>query len=225
MSFRREGDDKSQLNVLQKRRVADLLSNFIPEDEAVLLSNGRLSCAVCATRPVFDNVQMLAVHRRGRKHLAGAKRFFCRKIEIKNETLKKTHQRFIQFEESCEEPSASSPLLTRTQRLTHHALLKSHPYKSCHSNRRKPQQELLRSDASTDELAYHRTESSSSEVQNKHSDPEKVCAPASPLQAERKQKLEHQLKLKSAGWLQDVNGCWVKDPNVEFDSDEEAPPP
>lgn len=26
---------------LQKRRVSDLLSNFIPEDEAALLSNGR----------------------------------------------------------------------------------------------------------------------------------------------------------------------------------------
>lgn len=27
--------------VLQKRRVADLLSNFIPEDEAALMKNGR----------------------------------------------------------------------------------------------------------------------------------------------------------------------------------------
>lgn len=29
--------------VLQKRRVADLLSNFIPEDEAALMKNGRWS--------------------------------------------------------------------------------------------------------------------------------------------------------------------------------------
>ncbi|XP_050768408.1 sodium channel modifier 1 isoform X1 [Gymnogyps californianus] len=41
MSFKREGDDPGQLGVLQKRRVADLLANYIPEDEALLLRSGR----------------------------------------------------------------------------------------------------------------------------------------------------------------------------------------
>ena len=27
-----------------------------------------------------------------------------------------------------------------------------------------------------------------------------------------------------SGWLQDANGKWYKDPDVEFDSDEEEPP-
>ncbi|GCC40262.1 hypothetical protein chiPu_0024383, partial [Chiloscyllium punctatum] len=40
MAFKREGDDLSQLNVLRKRRVADLLASYIPEDEAVLMRNG-----------------------------------------------------------------------------------------------------------------------------------------------------------------------------------------
>lgn len=29
----------------------------------------------------------------------------------------------------------------------------------------------------------------------------------------------------SSGWVQDGSGKWVKDENVEFDSDEEDPPP
>lgn len=30
--------------------------------------------------------------------------------------------------------------------------------------------------------------------------------------------------LGSSGWVQDGSGKWVKDENVEFDSDEEEPP-
>uniref|UniRef100_A0A8C5P5I4 Uncharacterized protein n=1 Tax=Jaculus jaculus TaxID=51337 RepID=A0A8C5P5I4_JACJA len=41
MSFKREGDDWSQLNVLKKRRVGDLLASYIPEDEALMLRDGR----------------------------------------------------------------------------------------------------------------------------------------------------------------------------------------
>uniref|UniRef100_A0A8C3J0B3 Sodium channel modifier 1 n=1 Tax=Calidris pygmaea TaxID=425635 RepID=A0A8C3J0B3_9CHAR len=68
MSFKREGDDPDQLGVLQKRRVADLLANYIPEDEALLLRSGRYACTVCAHRPVFDTLDVLTVHRAGKKH-------------------------------------------------------------------------------------------------------------------------------------------------------------
>lgn len=71
MSFKRDGNDQSQLNILKKRRVADLLSNFIPEDEAALMKNGRYTCLVCSYRPVFDTVDMLTVHRKGKRHLEG----------------------------------------------------------------------------------------------------------------------------------------------------------
>lgn len=74
---------------------------------------------------------------------------------------------------------------------------------------------------------------------------------AEPLTGERRRELEHYLKLKrykqllvwlyaqrhpevfpqlclrlppSQGWIQDRSGTWVKDENVEFDSDEEDPP-
>ncbi len=87
----------------KKRRVADLLSNFIPDGEATLMKNGRwfcfipgclgqclthsnsqshsqrnvlsphcrYSCLVCSHRPVFDTVDMLVVHRKGKRHLEG----------------------------------------------------------------------------------------------------------------------------------------------------------
>ncbi|XP_013929655.1 PREDICTED: sodium channel modifier 1 [Thamnophis sirtalis] len=47
---------------------------------------------------------------------------------------------------------------------------------------------------------------------SEHSDPEK------------RRTLEHYLNLKSSGWVPDGSGKWVKDENVEFDSDEEEPP-
>lgn len=71
MSFKRDGDDISLLNRLKKQRVSEILGNHIPEDEAKLLSNGRLTCLVCTHRPIFDTVNMLAKHRQGKKHLFG----------------------------------------------------------------------------------------------------------------------------------------------------------
>ncbi|XP_068518944.1 sodium channel modifier 1 isoform X2 [Anas acuta] len=69
MSFKRDGDEPGQLAALQKRRVAELLASYIPEEEALLLRSGRYACTVCAHRPVFDTLEVLAVHRAGRKHL------------------------------------------------------------------------------------------------------------------------------------------------------------
>uniref|UniRef100_A0A9J8BTA5 Sodium channel modifier 1 zinc-finger domain-containing protein n=1 Tax=Cyprinus carpio carpio TaxID=630221 RepID=A0A9J8BTA5_CYPCA len=48
-------------------------SNFIPDDEATLMKNG--SCLVCSHRPVFDTVDMLMVHRKGKRHLEGTLQF------------------------------------------------------------------------------------------------------------------------------------------------------
>lgn len=35
---------------------------------------------------------------------------------------------------------------------------------------------------------------------------------------------EAQLKMLESGWIKDADGNWMKDPEVEFDSDEEEPP-
>uniref|UniRef100_A0A146PAU5 Sodium channel modifier 1 n=1 Tax=Fundulus heteroclitus TaxID=8078 RepID=A0A146PAU5_FUNHE len=247
MSFKRDGDDKSQLNILKKRRVADLLSNFIPEDEATLMKNGRYACLVCSYRPVFDTVDMLTVHRQGKKHLLGLKMFYGRKARLKSEISKRQHENYVQSEETQEEPSSSAPLLAQTRRLTHHALLKTVEYNSCHRKtstkaERRPTgggpgrygnpSSKTPSSSWTPEVPQTvlagepvdaNAESSSASL--KTEDPAAALQAAEPLTPQRRRELDHYLKLKSDGWVQDRSGQWVKDENVEFDSDEEEPAP
>ncbi|XP_060678313.1 sodium channel modifier 1 [Hemiscyllium ocellatum] len=141
MAFKREGDDLSQLNVLRKRRVADLLASYIPEDEAVLMRNGRYACSICPRRPVFDTVDMLAVHRRGRKHLTSLQQFYNNKRNLQLEVQKRQHQQHVRQEEggpsAHQTRSEQAPLLAETRRITHHALRRTAPYSSC-SKRGRP---------------------------------------------------------------------------------------
>ncbi|XP_019896938.1 sodium channel modifier 1 isoform X2 [Esox lucius] len=242
MSFKRDGNDQSQLNILKKRRVADLLSNFIPEDEAALMKNGRYTCLVCSYRPVFDTVDMLTVHRKGKKHLEGMKWFYGKKTQLKNEISKRQHENFIQGEDSRQESSSSAPLLTQTRKLTHHALLKTVPYNSCHkktstktekgSTSSSPECEIRpsgtglspphlsgRTISNTDIMSLPSSNHTTAKLCKK---PAKTLK-TEPLTAQRRKEMEHYLKLKSAGWLQDRSGKWIKDENVEFESDEDEP--
>ncbi|KAJ8398437.1 hypothetical protein AAFF_G00426920 [Aldrovandia affinis] len=264
MSFKREGDDSSQLNILKKRRVADLLSNFIPEDEAALMKNGRYTCLVCSYRPVFDTVDMLTVHRKGKRHLKGLMWFYGKKTKFQNEIEKRRHQNYVQAEEGGQEAAGPAPLLTQTRSITHHALLKSTPYNSCHKkvsakvekgstssgldcktvdppsnissllNQTQPAETVQVRNTETKSLPTYcsntkdcrrsRPAEKKQEAVRKKS---RSTAPSNPepISAERRRELEHYLKLKSSGWLQDKNGSWVKDETVEFDSDEDQPSP
>nr|XP_057908937.1 sodium channel modifier 1 [Doryrhamphus excisus] len=246
MSFKREGDDKSQLNILKKRRVADLMSSFIPEDEAALLSNGRYTCLVCSFRPVFDTVDMLTVHRKGKRHLEGLKAFYGKKAELKHEITKRKQENFIRAEEDRrQEGSSSAPLLAKTRKLTNHALLKTVPYNSCHRRTSTKTEKGPVSRASgpsgttcsKTSLEYldppkRASESEVSGCTREKSHPTKpsggrplaAIPEPEPMTPQRRLEMEHYLKLKSDGWIQDRSGQWVKDQNVEFDSDEEEPP-
>ncbi|XP_030014730.1 sodium channel modifier 1-like isoform X4 [Sphaeramia orbicularis] len=250
MSFKREGDDRSQLNILKKRRVADLLSNYITEDEAALMKNGRYSCLVCSYRPVFDTIDMLTVHRKGKRHLEALQKFYGKKTQLRNEIVKRQHENYVQSEQNLQEPSSSAPLLAQTRKLTHHALLKSVPYNSRHQkNSTKPENRHVCSSSgptdSTNTTALEQVEACDT-AKGSHCLPPKTrgCGTGTslppsqtrgskqsqntdgsePVTAHRKRELEHYLKLKSDGWVQDRSGQWVKDDNVEFDSDEEEPP-
>ncbi|KAM9252030.1 sodium channel modifier 1-like [Cariama cristata] len=130
MSFKREGDDSGQLGVLQKRRVADLLANYIPEDEALLLRSGRYACTVCAHRPIFDTLDVLTVHRAGKKHMGSLQRFYGRKRSLQDVAQKRRQEEEVQAEEAGAQGSPA-PLLARTRRIARSALLKAAPYSSC----------------------------------------------------------------------------------------------
>ncbi|NXQ93069.1 SCNM1 protein, partial [Sagittarius serpentarius] len=145
------------LGLSQKRRVADLLANYIPEDEALLLRSGRYACTVCAHRPVFDTLDVLTVHRAGKKHTSSLQRFYGRKRSLQDVLQKRQPEEKVQAEEAgvqvgvdapsspCQTPApgqaplssvpslqgSPAPLLARTRRIARSALLKAAPYSSC----------------------------------------------------------------------------------------------
>ncbi|NWX67922.1 SCNM1 protein, partial [Alca torda] len=136
------------LGLSQKRRVADLLANYIPEDEALLLRSGRYACTVCAHRPVFDTLDVLTVHRAGKKHTSRSAH--SRTRPRSGSTSRRCRQRRQECRlvrtplphpagllarpplSSVPSPQGSpAPLLARTRRIARSALLKAAPYSSC----------------------------------------------------------------------------------------------
>ncbi|XP_006168492.1 sodium channel modifier 1 isoform X1 [Tupaia chinensis] len=221
MSFKREGDDWSQLNVLKKRRVGDLLASYIPEDEALMLRDGRFACAICPHRPVLDTLAMLTAHRAGKKHLSSLQLFYGKK-----QPGKETEQNpRPQSESRREETKAEAPLLTQTRLITQRALHRAPHYNSC--CRRKFRPEAPGPSVSRTPLPSPETELESREPEPgggpQATESAAVSAPA-PLSPARRRALDHYLTLRSSGWIPDGRGRWVKDENVEFDSDEEEPP-
>uniref|UniRef100_A0A8B9SHQ2 Sodium channel modifier 1 zinc-finger domain-containing protein n=1 Tax=Anas platyrhynchos TaxID=8839 RepID=A0A8B9SHQ2_ANAPL len=130
MSFKRDGDEPGQLAALQKRRVAELLASYIPEEEALLLRSGRYACTVCAHRPVFDTLEVLAVHRAGRKHLGSLQRCYGSERWREDTAQEQRHQELVRVEAAGTQGSPA-PLLARTRRIAQSALLKAAPYNSC----------------------------------------------------------------------------------------------
>ncbi|NWH21441.1 SCNM1 protein, partial [Grus americana] len=131
------GDEHSHnpLRLSQKRRVADLLANYIPEDEALLLRSGRYACTVCAHRPVFDTLDVLTVHRAGKKHTGSKKRCRQRRQARRLVRTPLPHPDSPPGQaplSSVPSPQASpAPLLAQTRRIARSALLKAAPYSSC----------------------------------------------------------------------------------------------
>ncbi|XP_034280939.1 sodium channel modifier 1 [Pantherophis guttatus] len=258
MSFKREGDDPSQLQVLKKRRVAELLAHYIPEDEALLMRDGRYSCTVCFQRPVFDTLDMLTVHRSGKKHLASLQKFYGKKRSLENEIQKRQHQAYLDAEENgTQVAQGPAPLLAQTRRITQNALLKTVPYSSCCRPKRneagastsgatarfraaeapgmpKPsgsdsveEERQVEEEASPSALlsgCRHTTAESQKKKSARQGKGRRTQKSSEPNDPEKRRTLEHYLKLKSSGWIEDGSGKWVKDENVEFDSDEEEPP-
>ncbi|XP_041466391.1 uncharacterized protein LOC121416925 [Lytechinus variegatus] len=137
MSFKREGDDASQLNLLKKRRVAELLAKDIPDDEAMLMSNGRYACTVCHYKPVFDTVDMLTVHRAGKKHQHATENHFAKKRELALLVRKRRQEEEIKREnqEGVNRETEPSPLLLKVEAAKRHTLLKEAPYNPCHTHK------------------------------------------------------------------------------------------
>ncbi|XP_071852583.1 uncharacterized protein [Apostichopus japonicus] len=127
MSFKRESDDISTINLVKKRRVEELLSQDIPEDEANLTKNGRFACLVCPRCPVLDTIEMLCVHRGGKRHKSFEERFFRKKREF-HQLVEKKRQDANLHGNNDNETIAEAPLLVQTRKASHNALLRYAPY-------------------------------------------------------------------------------------------------
>ncbi|KFP77394.1 Sodium channel modifier 1, partial [Acanthisitta chloris] len=208
----------------QKRRVADLLANCIPEDEALLLRSGRFACSVCPHRPIFDTLDILAVHRAGKKHAASLQRFYSQNRSLQAVAPVRQQEEEVQGEDPSVQGSPA-PLLARTRRIARSALLKSAPYSSCCRRTGTPGfswgspipkglTATLLPFPDTPNIAPVWKGKASLMAPSQHEGPS----------LERLQVLRHYLRLRSSGWIQDPSGKWVKDENAEFDSDEDEPP-
>uniref|UniRef100_A0A8C0GU14 Sodium channel modifier 1 n=1 Tax=Chelonoidis abingdonii TaxID=106734 RepID=A0A8C0GU14_CHEAB len=221
MSFKREGDDSSQLNVLQKRRVADLLANYIPEDEALLLRNGRYACTVCFHRPVFDTLDMLTVHRVGKKHVASLQTFYGKKRSDENQVQKRRQQEFLR------DLACPAPLLAQTRKIAQNALLKASPYNSCCAGGQRCSIRTFQGLTTSSRpflLILDLQKEPAARMKRSSKRKSSLSAQPGAISPGKRQALEHYLLLRSSGWIQDPSGKWVKDENVEFDSDEDEPP-
>ncbi|NXG09353.1 SCNM1 protein, partial [Sakesphorus luctuosus] len=219
--------------VPQRRRVADLLANAIPEDEALLLRSGRFACSVCPHRPVCDTLEALAVHRAGRRHL-----------HILGMALGTLGMALGVGQ--CQVPAAlrclwgsshvpcAIPGLAPPGRRRSRSGMRENPGKG-QSPRQGPApggQVGARGAPVGQDLPHSR---------GCPPPPTPTAAPpgapkAAPagkgragmgwdeLSPERRRVLRHHLHLRSSGWVQDPSGKWLKDGNAEFDSDEEEPP-
>uniref|UniRef100_A0A8B9BU94 Sodium channel modifier 1 n=1 Tax=Anser brachyrhynchus TaxID=132585 RepID=A0A8B9BU94_9AVES len=183
-----------------KRRVAELLANYIPEDEALLLRSGRYACTVCAHRPVFDTLEVLAVHRAGRKHLgsecgAGGGRCWGGRA------------------------GSPAPLLARTRRIAQSALLKAAPYSSCcrRTGQKRKSSVVIASESA---LSPQPCEAPGAGAVPAAAEVSWALLTREPPAS----RASRPLSIPSAGWIQDRSGKWVKDENAEFDSDEDEPP-
>ncbi|NXV93872.1 SCNM1 protein, partial [Calonectris borealis] len=243
---RHGGDERSPgpLGLSQKRRVADLLANYIPEDEALLLRSGRYACTVCAHRPVFDTLDVLTVHRAGKKH-TGSKWGAGRGVGADAPSSPRRTPRPGPLSSVPSPQGSPAPLLARTRRIARSALLKAAPYSSCcrrtgagrwrggcartgGAGRPGSQPGLSRFCGSRQPLSALPGAPKAAPARTQRGGKGKASSSAlsqpETLSPERRRALERYLQLRSAGWIQDRSGKWVKDENAEFDSDEDEPP-
>lgn len=219
MSFKREGDDWSQLNVLKKRRVGDLLANYIPEEEVLMLRDGRFACAVCPHRPVLDTVAMLTAHRAGKKHLSSLQLFYGKKQPGEGMEQNPRQQNELREETKTELGSLSlrlpsphqAPLLVRTRLTTQSALHRAPDYDSCCRRRKcksvgpeSHRQEAPRPSVSCSPLPPPVVELQSGQVSREpgpgagpQAKESATVSPSAPMSPTRRQALDHYLTLRT----------------------------
>lgn len=242
MSFKRDGDDLALLNNLKMRRVSELLGENIPDTEAKLLSNGRLTCLICTHRPIFDSISVLANHRKGRKHIEELGKYLLHKRELEFKKLQFDHKEYLKIEAvkgtnskfkckaganalsridtpavklslprdvPCSIPSTTSVVRHYLKGIQRQRALQK-TVERCRESYLAATTTATISTTTTQTVTEQKTKI----PQEKHSD----CHYEG-----KTDNSSRDVQLRMSGWIKSSDGQWMKDPEVEFDSDEEAP--
>jgi hypothetical protein len=182
-----------------RKRKEELLSNLIERGEVRRLSNGKWMCDVCPHHPVLDTVEVLAVHRTGKRHQSAVEEWKTRKekSEIRKHfnnvqtspQKRKMSENIMPVDYATKKPAVGSPPLPAS--------------------------------ASTGSPSYNIP------PPLLPFGPLPLYGPfadsASHLYDADVR--EWYLTLYSRGWKLDAENRWYRDPNVEFDEDESLPAP
>ncbi|XP_073991344.1 sodium channel modifier 1-like isoform X1 [Rhodnius prolixus] len=246
MSFKRDGDDISLLNRLKKQRVSEILGDHIPEDEAKLLSNGRLTCLVCTHRPIFDTTTMLAKHRQGKKHLFELNKYIKRNEQLELLKIKKEQHLLMENQKRLElvnsvniaqllgqKSNESSELKAGNRRkvielpiVVNKLPISCEPKKpsSSASQLRKylkgiKKKQSLESVLDRKKSTYSSRSSESMDAIHSYDSGRDAIQITS--NKPRSLQAENDFSRHLSGWIKDKSGNWKKDPEAEFDTDDE----
>ncbi|XP_016658595.1 sodium channel modifier 1 isoform X1 [Acyrthosiphon pisum] len=212
MSFKRvcDGSGSDLLKSLESQRIRELLGIQIPDGEAKLLSNGKLTCMICIQRPIFDTINVLSIHRKGKKHLNELSKYLERKEELELIKIKQQQKKYIQSF------GASKLYTSSTERKTKLELPEddSDNFKESSivsryvsSMKKKPSLQDVINRAR--KIPYQRP------VCNSHTPVSKNTSDIiQSIQTSSNKEIE-------IGWIINSDGSWSKDPQAEFDSDDD----
>jgi len=207
MSFKSacNGTSNDLLKSLESQRIKELLGIQIPENEAKLLSNGRLTCLICIQRPIFDTINVLSIHRKGKKHLSELSKYLERKEELELMKIKKQSKECIQS----------------------FGALKTH----VSSTERKKKLELQDDDSkeSTIVSRYVSSMKKNPSIQgaiyraknHPYQRPNYNLDPSTSHDTSVITNSSFHNKVTEIGWVKNSDGSWFKDPQAEFDSDDD----
>ncbi|XP_075231711.1 sodium channel modifier 1-like isoform X2 [Lycorma delicatula] len=220
---------------MHDRNIRELLGSHIPEDEVKLLSNGRFTCLICTHRPIFDTINMVVVHRKGKKHVLELDKYLKRKEELEFVDMKKKQKLYIQAEARTKSVLGSGGKINKMAKLNRRPILELpsvddnvNSFNS--SGHLKRYLKILSKKPSfTDavkKLKEYIPPNSSTSVSNFKVVDQNVLPTSTKISISNGSSFRHEMELKMSGWLKDSSGNWMKDPDAEFDSDEgDGPPP
>ena len=230
MSFKRAGNDISLLNLQKKRRLNEIMGLDIPPDEVAVMNDGRFTCLVCNAIPILDTIEILSIHRNSRKHKEKYGKFLKEKqikLQLVEKRLFEAEQKGKDTTDLIEEKTkllnkCKFSTKSHSKKLQPKLKVILHSNEPCTKDNKEVNCEPLTASLHSPSM-LSRTSCLDKVTSIVHSPALEKLKEFSKLSESKKQQIvKNEMYLKSQGWLKDKEGNWVKDPNVEFDSDDDT---